>query len=81
MFYSNLFKYNKMIFIYQKNSILYLFFLYINDEILLQYKNKKININIINKIIINSYYYQFNDCKIKLNYILFIILYRFIFLF
>ena len=54
-----------MIFIYQKNSILYLFFLYINDEILLQYKNKKININIINKIIINSYYYQFDICKIK----------------
>ena len=27
----------------------------------------------------NSYYYQFNDCKIKLNYILFIILYKVLF--
>ena len=54
-----------MIFIYQKNSILYLFFLYINDEILLQYKNKMIKMNIKNKIIINSYYYKVDICKIK----------------
>jgi hypothetical protein len=80
MFYSNLFKYNKMIFIYQNHSILYLFFYILMMKYFLNLK-KMIKINIISKIFINPYYYQFNDCKIKLNYILFIILYRFIFLF